>query len=103
MIVAALPFRIPIQAGATTSNLLVPLYLVVAAGVLAFAIETARAPGVAADTPVPTPPRPPDPPWRGASGRRRWVARLDSVWASRLLALYIALYAVQATYSPDFE
>jgi O-antigen ligase len=33
--VAALPFRIPIEAGHTTSNLLVPLYLVVAAGSLA--------------------------------------------------------------------
>jgi len=30
--VAALPFRIPIEAGGSTSNLLVPLYLVVAAG-----------------------------------------------------------------------
>src|ERR1035441_197191 len=30
--VAALPFRVPIQAGGTTSNLLVPLYLVVAGG-----------------------------------------------------------------------
>ncbi len=34
--VLALPFRIPIQAGGVTSNLLVPLYLVVAVGALAW-------------------------------------------------------------------
>ena len=32
----ALPFRVPIQSGGLTSNLLVPLYLVVAAGSLVF-------------------------------------------------------------------
>ena len=34
-IVAALPFRIPLHAGGDTANLLVPLYLVIAAGVVA--------------------------------------------------------------------
>ena len=34
-IVAALPFRIPLEAGGETANLLVPLYLVIAGGVLA--------------------------------------------------------------------
>jgi len=33
-IVAALPFRVPLHAGGDTANLLVPLYLVIAAGVL---------------------------------------------------------------------
>ncbi|MEX0973494.1 MAG: hypothetical protein WDZ46_09605, partial [Solirubrobacterales bacterium] len=33
-IVAALPFRIPLEAGGDTANLLVPLYLVIAGGVL---------------------------------------------------------------------
>ena len=40
--VLALPFRIPIQAGGTTSNLLVPLYLVVAAGALAWIVPALR-------------------------------------------------------------
>ena len=39
--IAAVPFRIPIQAGGTTSNLLVPLYVVVAAGALAFIVPDA--------------------------------------------------------------
>ena len=36
--VAAVPFRVPIAIGGSTANLLVPLYGVVAAGVLAYAV-----------------------------------------------------------------
>ncbi|HEV2786759.1 MAG TPA: hypothetical protein VGV67_10250, partial [Solirubrobacteraceae bacterium] len=39
----ALPFRVPIESGGTTANLLVPLYLVIAAGVLAYALPRLRA------------------------------------------------------------
>ncbi len=38
--VAVLPFRVPIESGGITNNLLVPLYAVVAAGSLAFAMPT---------------------------------------------------------------
>ena len=41
---AALPFRVPIESGGDTANLLVPLYLVIAAGVLAYALPRLRAP-----------------------------------------------------------
>jgi putative inorganic carbon (hco3(-)) transporter len=74
--VIALPFRVPIQAGGTTANLLVPLYLVVASGTLALIYELLRG----------------DPPRRVGSG-----------WIERLLALYVVVYAVQSTYSSDFE
>jgi O-antigen ligase len=77
--VAALPFRIPIQVGDTTSNLLVPLYLVVAAASLAMIVPALRAE------------EEPD-----ADDRRPG-------WIAKLLALYIVLYAIQATYSSDFE
>jgi O-antigen ligase len=80
--VTALPFRVPIQAGGHTSNLLVPLYLVVAAGAFAYIVPALRA-----DEPVPRP----DDPGRHAG------------WVERLLALYIGLYAIQAVYSSDFE
>src|SRR5271166_1758555 len=40
LVVLTLPFRIPISAGGTTSNLLVPLYFVVGAGALAFIVPT---------------------------------------------------------------
>ena len=38
---AALPFRVPIESGGDTANLLVPLYVVIAAGVLAYAAAAA--------------------------------------------------------------
>ena len=38
----ALPFRLPIATGGSTSNLLIPLYLVVGAGALAYLIPRLR-------------------------------------------------------------
>jgi O-antigen ligase len=81
-VIVALPFRIPIQAGGTTSNLLVPLYFVIAAGSLAFVVTMLRG--------IP-PPR--------AAARRDPSA---TIWLERLLALYVVLYALQATYSAKF-
>ncbi|ADB49412.1 O-antigen ligase family protein [Conexibacter woesei] len=79
--VAALPFRIPIEVGGSSSNLLVPLYLVVAAGTLAFVVPALRA-----DPELPEP-------------KRAW----EPGWLERLLALFVVLYGVQATYSADFD
>ena len=82
LVVATLPFRIPIQAGGTTSNLLVPLYLVVAAGSLSFIV-------------------------RGLRGNHTTVDRSDAApragWLERLLAIYVLLYALQSVYSDSFE
>jgi putative inorganic carbon (HCO3(-)) transporter len=79
--VAALPFRVPIQAGGTTSNLLVPLYLVVAAGSLAYIIGVFAPDLVESDWPAAD-----QEPRRGP--------------IERLLALYVLLYALQSIYSP---
>jgi putative inorganic carbon (hco3(-)) transporter len=76
--VAALPFRVPIEAGGQTSNLLVPLYLVLAAAALAIIVPAFRS----------------DEPDEEGQGPG---------WIARLLALYVVLYAIQATYSSDFE
>ena len=83
----ALPFRVPIESGGDTANLLVPLYVVIAAGVLAYALPRLRAP-------------------RGLDDLEREDAR--EVEHERgplewLLAGAIVLYAVQATYSSDFD
>jgi O-antigen ligase len=87
LVVVALPFRIPIQAGGTTSNLLVPLYLVIAAGSLAFIAAALRGRGDReADT---------------AETIEAGPAR--AAWLEGLLALYVLLYALQSIYSPDFE
>ncbi|HEX7299519.1 MAG TPA: O-antigen ligase family protein [Solirubrobacteraceae bacterium] len=75
--VATLPFRVPIAAGGSTANLLVPLYLVVAAGALGYAVPRLLG-------------REPE-----EGGRRPGILE----WA---LAGYLALYAVQATSSADF-
>jgi O-antigen ligase len=76
--VAALPFRVPIESGGQTANLLVPLYFVVAAGALAFAL----------------------PRLRGQRPEREAPPRGALEW---LLLGAVSLYAVQAVYSSDFS
>ncbi len=86
--VLALPFRVPIQAGGRPSNLLVPAYLVVAAGALAWigaALRPAGEPGWIG-------------PEVGPGHGNGWARRVE-----QLLALFIVLYGLQAVYSPDFE
>jgi O-antigen ligase len=94
--IAALPFRLPISTGGSTSNLLIPLYLVVGAGAVAHLLPRllARQPGaVAGDTHAPT--LEADPVL--AEGRRAPL-RLD--W---LLMGSVVLYGLQAAYSSDFS
>ncbi|MBA3327569.1 MAG: O-antigen ligase family protein, partial [Solirubrobacterales bacterium] len=76
---ATLPFRIPIESGGDTANLLVPLYLVIGAGALAYAVPRLRD-GGAPEAPV----------------RERG-------WLEWLLAGALVLYAAQAAYSSDFD
>lgn len=76
-----IPFRIPIAVAGTTANLLVPLYLVVGAGALAYAVPRLRAEAVG----------------RTYDAERRPGA-LE--W---LLAAALVLYAVQSWYSSDFD
>lgn len=72
-IIGTLPFRIPLESGGETANLLVPLYVVIGAGVVA-----------AMFLPPPAERR-----------RPRWVAKT--------LAIFVVLYALQALYSEDFS
>jgi O-antigen ligase len=86
--VFTLPFRIPLESGGQSANLLVPLYVVVAGGVLAYAwnrlVGRADAQGNGAGDPGP---------WRDPSPGRLEVA----------LTVFVVLYALQALYSSDFE
>ncbi|HEY4826305.1 MAG TPA: O-antigen ligase family protein [Solirubrobacteraceae bacterium] len=92
-VLIALPFRIPIQAGGTTANLLVPLYFVVAAGSIAFIFRTLR-PGVSAAAAAPR---------YGPPVSERAPAAGAARWFERLLAAYVVLYGLQAAYSPSFQ
>ena len=73
---AALPFRIPVQAGGSTANLLVPLYVVIGAGALAWLVPrlTARLQGSPAER----------------AGALEWV-----------LFGGVVLYALQSIYADD--
>jgi O-antigen ligase len=74
---ATLPFRVPIASGGSTANLLVPLYLVVAAGALAYAV-----------------PR--------LAGRERTEGGRAPGLVEWALAASLALYGIQSSYSDDF-
>ena len=106
----ALPFRVPISSGGRTVNLLIPLYVVVAAGCLNWLLERrtrpdperARAPAGGAPTAEPSAP---DARLHDRAARRsRWLrgaAWLTPEGVTRLLFGAVALYALQALYSPD--
>jgi O-antigen ligase len=97
--VLALPFRVPISASGRTVNLLVPLYVVIAAAALALlaprllararAGASRRREGELEGAGAAAPPR-------GEHAAERDVRRLQ--W---LLAGAVALYVVQIAYSPD--
>ncbi|MFI5004879.1 MAG: O-antigen ligase family protein [Solirubrobacterales bacterium] len=101
--VFALPFRLPISTGGSTSNLLIPLYLVVGAGALAYAVPRlsgARGP----DTPEPfsdgAPARPAD---RTPAAAGWWAHLISPRGLEWLLAASVVLYGLQAAYSADFS
>ena len=100
-IIAALPFRIPLHSGGDTANLLVPLYLVIAGGVVALLVrdwDVAPAGGMGgeAENGASLPRPQASPPMTGPAGRA-------AQWLPRILAAFVVLYALQALYSEDFS
>ena len=79
-LIAALPFRIPVDLGGESSNLLLPLYAVIAAGLAAALV------GVWKQEPDPDPP----------PGERGWLQ-----WIGPALGAIVVLYALQAAYADD--
>ncbi|HYH54054.1 MAG TPA: O-antigen ligase family protein [Solirubrobacterales bacterium] len=75
-VIFALPFRVPLEAGGDTANLLVPLYLVIAAGVLVTVVRD----------------------WRLLPAGSGPAGPLAIV-----LAATVVLYALQTLYSDDFS
>jgi O-antigen ligase len=112
-IVAALPFRIPLHAGGDTANLLVPLYLVIAAGAVATVVRdwtagngTVSAGGGAVGGPMSeealaTAGHGGSP---AATGPAAHAPQSLAVhWLPRVLATFVVLYAFQSLYSDDFS
>ena len=102
-IVAALPFRVPLEAGGDTANLLVPLYLVIAGGVVSAAVGGLQegggsyaGAGIFAGRDAPH-----------AELALRKSGRRARIGPPTLLPLVLAgvvvLYALQTLYSPDFS
>ena len=85
---AVLPLRIPVHVAGQTAHLLVPLYLVIAGGVLCFAYAVLRGPREGTD---------------GAPDAHPSVLRESPAvaWLYRLLAATLVLYAIQSAYSVD--
>ena len=85
--VAALPFRIPVQAGGQSALLLVPLYVVVGGGGLAYVWERLR----------------PRDPGAENNGYRLAPAERSPGYMELALMIAVLLYSIQAAYSTDFE
>jgi putative inorganic carbon (HCO3(-)) transporter len=81
--IAALPFRIPVEAGGDTANLLLPLYAVIAAGVLAELPSLRGRPNQAPEDQRPT------------------TSAFPVRWLPAALAGWVLLYALQSAYSDD--
>ncbi len=91
--ILALPFRVPISTDGRTVNLLIPLYLVVAAGTLVHLLPRplgARGPRLVE--------RPPGEGSLSPRDRAFWASPRGLEW---LLLGAVVLYALQAIYSPD--
>ena len=80
--VGALPFRVPVSIGDSAANLLLPLYAVIAAGLVAYAWRALRSEDDEEDEPE----------------RDRVLT-----WLRRAFAAVLVLYGVQALYSTDVE
>jgi O-antigen ligase len=87
--VGALPFRLPLESGGESANLLIPLYAVVAAGVVAYAWDRLAAARAARGD-------------NGAAELGRWRDPQPGRLEYALVAL-VVLYALQSLYSTDFE
>ena len=85
---AVLPLRVPVHVGGQTSHLLVPLYLVIAGGVLCFGYAALRGRSARGDG---------GPPAQPATLRDSTAV----VWLYRVLAATLVLYAIQSAYSAD--
>jgi O-antigen ligase len=96
--VVALPFRVPVAADGRTANLLIPLYLVIAAGTVVHLVPRLRGRRRAVPAPATTAvPGAGEPDGAATAG----PAQLEVAWLQWLLLGAVGLYALQISYSAD--
>jgi putative inorganic carbon (hco3(-)) transporter len=101
-----LAFRIPVELGGETSNLLIPLYLVIASGTAATAMATYQSRGVLRSRGGGAwmPPRGRSPHVRRRGGGEGMsLPELAATLLPWLLAGFLVLYAIQSAYSSDLS
>lgn len=99
-IIGLLPFRIPLESGGESANLLVPLYVVIAGGVLASVLSggwrglvyRARIPRAQVHEAS-----------TGPAGRSASLAARGASWLPKALAAFVLVYTLQTLYSEDFS
>jgi O-antigen ligase len=115
-VAAAVPFRVPIESGGETANLLVPLYAVIGAGALAFVLPRLRpylrrrrgaAPAEDGALALFFPrrsvrPEPEPEPSDVPAEHHRAPERPHPGLLEKLLAAAVVVYALQVTYSTNF-
>lgn len=102
-VVFALPFRVPLHAGGDTANLLVPLYLVIAGGVLSTVLrdwQEGRGSHLGAASCFSQRPLSER---RNAPGEKPSAHMGPPTLLPWVLAAVVVLYALQTLYSPDFS
>lgn len=101
-VISMLPFRVPISSAGTTANLLVPLYVVLAAGVAAHCLPRLGAwqGCLQATVSVPGAEGPGDQSTQERHRARAFASPRTLEW---LLMASVVLYAVQAAYSDGFS
>ncbi len=87
---AALPLRVPVQLGGETSHLLLPLYLVIAAGFACFAYRALGREGVGVTDNRPS-----------VDANAAGAEAPAVVWLYRALAATLVVYAIQTAFSAD--
>jgi len=117
-IIAALPFRVPLHSAGDQANLLVPLYLVIASGVILVSLRDWRNTDAQLSGEQEGPLRRPEDAGRrsgeeGGPPRREDCASRKGAppssltpavrWLRLLLAAFVVLYALQSLYSEDFS
>jgi len=101
-IIGLLPFRIPLESGGESANLLIPLYVVIAAGVLS-QVTSGGWRGLGPRERIPRSQGSESSTGPAGRGHRPTVPSAPAIRLPRALAAFVVLYSLQTLYSEDFS